>query len=324
MAQPILVTGAGGCIGAWVLWQLARDGVPAVAMDVADDRRRLRMVWDPTAVPTVDDIIWEVGDIADTTYVARVFTKHQPAAVIHLAALQVPFCAADPVAGARINVVGGVNVFESAKQSGCKKVVYASSVAATAMADGTAAAKWKQTLYGAYKLCNEQTARVYAANAGVSSIGIRPSVVYGVGRDQGMSAAPTIGAVAAVLERAYEIPFTGAVGFVHAGEAAAAFIRAAQCDYAGSGVFALNGCAADVQEAIACIKQHTPAARITAAGAPLPFPADASDAPLRDAVGDYWRPESFESGWAETMQAFAARVQDGRLIEKDFERMTGR
>ena len=36
--------------------------------------------------------------------------------IIHLAALQLPFCKADPVAGARVNVVGTVNIFEAAKR----------------------------------------------------------------------------------------------------------------------------------------------------------------------------------------------------------------
>ena len=39
------------------------------------------------------------------------------------------------------------------------------------------------TLYGAYKYCNEQTAKVYSEENGLHSVGIRPGVVYGVGRD---------------------------------------------------------------------------------------------------------------------------------------------
>ena len=53
--------------------------------------------------------------------------------VIHLAALQVPFCRADPPLGARVNVVGTVNVFEAVARrgdGGIAPVVYASSIAA--------------------------------------------------------------------------------------------------------------------------------------------------------------------------------------------------
>ena len=105
-----------------------------------------------------DSLLWETGDIADVERLAEVVGKYRPTAIVHLAALQVPFCKADPVKGARVNVVGTVNVFEVAKRAGIRRVVYASSVAADAMAPGDG---WLETLYGAYKVCNEQVARVY-------------------------------------------------------------------------------------------------------------------------------------------------------------------
>ena len=53
------------------------------------------------------------------------------------------------------------------------------------------------TLYGVSKLADEGIARVYRADAGVSSIGLRPYVVYGLGRDQGMTSGPTAAMLAA-------------------------------------------------------------------------------------------------------------------------------
>jgi nucleoside-diphosphate-sugar epimerase len=51
-----------------------------------------------------------------------------------------------------------VNVFEAAKEAGIKRLSYASSVAAYgALENGGAMA----TLYGAFKYCNEQTAKVF-------------------------------------------------------------------------------------------------------------------------------------------------------------------
>ena len=41
---PVLVTGAGGCIGSWVLALLTRAGVPAVAFDLSDNKRRPRLL----------------------------------------------------------------------------------------------------------------------------------------------------------------------------------------------------------------------------------------------------------------------------------------
>ena len=61
------------------------------------------------------------------------------------------------------------------------------------------------TLYGTYKLANEGTARVFWADEGVASIGIRPYVVYGVGRDQGMTAGPSLAMAAAARGEGAEI-----------------------------------------------------------------------------------------------------------------------
>jgi nucleoside-diphosphate-sugar epimerase len=52
---PVLVIGAAGCIGAQVVANLVRDGVPPVVFDIADDRRRLRLVMDAAAA---DGVAW--------------------------------------------------------------------------------------------------------------------------------------------------------------------------------------------------------------------------------------------------------------------------
>ena len=56
------------------------------------------------------------GDITDLDALGRALDEHEITRVVHLAALQVPFCRADPVLGARVNVVGTVNVFEAVKE----------------------------------------------------------------------------------------------------------------------------------------------------------------------------------------------------------------
>ena len=90
---PVLVTGAGGCIGAWVLTILTRSGVPCVALDLRDDRRRPGLIMGPGAAA---ELTWETGDIADAPGLQAVIARHGIQAIIHLAGLQVPFCKADP------------------------------------------------------------------------------------------------------------------------------------------------------------------------------------------------------------------------------------
>ena len=90
--RPVLVTGSGGCIGSWALAILVRAGVPAVAFDLDASRRRPGLL---SSEEDLDRLVWEQGDIADPDTVDRVVSSHGVGAIIHLAGLQVPFCAAD-------------------------------------------------------------------------------------------------------------------------------------------------------------------------------------------------------------------------------------
>ena len=65
------------------------------------------------------------------------------------------------------------------------------------------------TLYGVSKLADEGIARVYGEESGVPSIGLRPYVVYGPGRDQGMTSGPTMAMLAAVRGEPFHIGFSG-------------------------------------------------------------------------------------------------------------------
>src|SRR5215471_6435133 len=134
MSDPrFLVTGAYGCIGAWVAAELVADGRPVVTFDLSAEPRRLRLLLDADAVAAVPHV---VGDITDLAAIERTIDEHGITNVIHLAALQVPFCRADPPLGARVNVLGTVNVFEAAKaRPHLAPITYASSIAAFA-ADG--------------------------------------------------------------------------------------------------------------------------------------------------------------------------------------------
>lgn len=306
---PVLVTGAGGCIGSWVLAILTRAGVPAVAFDLSDNKRR------PLLLLTEDElagITWLTGDIADTEAVANAAAQHDVRAIIHLAALQVPFCKADPVAGAKANVVGTVNVLEAARRHGLKRLAYASSIAAHSFLPGT---PWLATLYGAYKLCDEMIAHTYAADWDVPSIGLRPGVVYGVARDQGLTSKTTVAILAAAAGRPYTVPFSGAVSALHAGEVASAFIRAVSRERDGARVFDINGRVTSVEEWLAIIRRLAPDAQLHVAGDALPFPAELSDEPVQRYLGDYG-PVPLDEGIAETYEDFR-RLLAARALSPD-------
>ncbi|MGI9492729.1 MAG: NAD-dependent epimerase/dehydratase family protein [Geminicoccaceae bacterium] len=301
---PVLVTGAGGCIGAWALALLRRADVPVVAFDLIDDKRRPRLLMEDK---TVNDIPWETGDISDSKRVLEVVRSHGVRAIIHLAALQVPFCKADPINGAKVNVVGTVNVFEAARSQRIKRLTFASSIAAHSF---FAEEPWLPTLYGAYKYCDEMIGQVYFQDWGVPSIGIRPGVVYGVGRDQGMTSKTTVAILAAAAEKPYTVPFRGKVSGLHAGEVASAFIKSVSKQRNEAKVFDHNGVATSVEEWRDLVREIAPNAKLAIEGDELPFPAELSDEPIRDHLGDLGH-MSLGEGIRATYDGFQALLRNG-------------
>ncbi len=293
---PVIVTGAGGCIGSWILAILHRSNIPCVAIDLSDERTRLALLLGDEA----SKIIWEKCDITDFINLKKIIKKYNPSSIIHLAGLQVPFCAANPSLGARVNVEGTINILQIARESNIKRTVYASSVAALGMPPK---GPWKETLYGAYKLANEHTAFVYWSDWEVPSIGIRPNIVYGLARDQGMSSKNTIAIQAAALEETYDIPYKGKYSWLYAGEAAQAFISCVSSDMKGAPVFNLNGTCETIEKGLDLIKTMKPNAFVSCSGKSLPFPPDLDDTPLRSHIGSY-SSISVEKGIEHTLQAF--------------------
>ncbi|HMQ22416.1 MAG TPA: GDP-mannose 4,6-dehydratase, partial [Planctomycetota bacterium] len=125
MNERYIVTGALGCIGAWVTQQLVLRGDVPVIFDLPGDRRRLRELLGER----VEDLVFVDGDISDLAALERAVAEHGAKKIVHLAGLQVPFCKADPARGALVNVVGTIHVLEVAKRLRLDGVVYATSAA---------------------------------------------------------------------------------------------------------------------------------------------------------------------------------------------------
>jgi UDP-glucuronate 4-epimerase len=184
-----LVTGALDCIGAWCCRQLVREGHAVVAFDLGEDRTRAELVMNADELAGVE---FMRGDITALAELERVLDECRITHVIHLAAMLVPLAAADPPRGALVNVVGTVNVFEAVKRRGLPGLAYASSAAVYDRSDGLRVAEDADghpiNDYGVRKLANEGAARVYWRDDRVASVGLRPRIVYGPGREHGMTA----------------------------------------------------------------------------------------------------------------------------------------
>jgi UDP-glucuronate 4-epimerase len=280
-AERFLVTGALGCIGAWTVRGLVREGAQVVALDVGSDSRRLRLIMTPDELAAVTFV---TGDITDLAAVEAVLDGHGITNVIHLAALQVPFCRADPPRGALVNVVGTVNIFEAVRRRAERMapVVYTSSIAVFDAADAdptsgrlmTDAASHPPNHYGVYKQANEGNARIYWQDQGLSSIGLRPMTVYGVGRDQGMTSGPTKAIVSAVLGRPYRVSFDGPTLYQYVEDVARTLVAASRSSLEGARVYNMPGVIADGPAITAAIEAVVPDAAHVIGFEPgdLPFP----------------------------------------------------
>jgi len=295
-----LVTGAFGAIGAWTVRALLDRGHDVVTYDLGGSDHRLRLALSDEQVAA----LWRIeGDVTDLGQLEQVVADEGITGVIHLAALQVPFVRADPVAGAAVNVGGTVNVLEAVRRrgEGMAPVVYASSIAALAEPPGA----YPSTLYGVFKLANEGTAARYYEDYGVRSVGLRPHTVYGPGRDQGLTSAPTAAMVAAAEGREFRIPFGGALQLQYVADAGEAFVRASEAGADGASVHNLDGPVATIPEVIAAIERAAPEAAglVSAEEDPLPFPPSVDATSFVDLVGGpVSRP--LEDGVAEAIARF--------------------
>jgi UDP-glucuronate 4-epimerase len=270
-SERFLVTGALGCIGAWTCRLLVEEGVPVVGYDLGSDPHRLRLIMSPEQLVQVTLV---PGDVTDLDQLLAVLGEHEISNVVHLAGLQLPFCKADPPLGARVNVVGTVNVFEAAKRHALKTAAIA--YASTSAVYDQAGAINPQSHYGVYKVANEGTARVYWQDDGIPSIGLRPFCVYGPGRDQGVTSTPTVAMLAAARGEPYRISFGGRTQLHYAPDVARAFVAATRSKREGAEVFNVGGPAVHMREVVAAIEAAAPEAAGTIAfeDVPRPFPEE--------------------------------------------------
>ena len=319
-----LITGAKGFIGAWIVKNLVERGDRPLIFDVDTDSRRLRVLLSDEQLKRVDFVR---GDVTRFEDLDRAVAEHGATHLIHLAALQVPACSADPPRGALVNVVGTLNVFEAARRRSdlVKRVVYASSAAVfgpeefyggTTVSEG--AALRPGTHYGVFKECNEGNARVYFANHGITSVGLRPWAVYGVGRDEGLTSGPTKAIKAAVLRRPYTIRFTGGLDLQYVDDTAKIFLRCAEIDFSGARVYTLRGAVAQIHEFITSLERIVPAARglIRAEGPHLPIAYDLDDSALVHDLEDVPR-TSLDDGIRQTIEIFRRLQEEKRLDTRD-------
>jgi nucleoside-diphosphate-sugar epimerase len=322
----VLLTGGYGCIGSWIVRTLLDRGDQAWIYDLREDPRRLRLILPDEQVRRVGYV---AGDVTDLAGLRAAIDRHQITHVVHLAGLQVPTCRADPMLGARVNVVGTLAVFEAVQkaQGQVQRLVYASSAAVFGPPEAYPAGPLADdvplkptTHYGYFKCGNEGNARVYFQDHGLSSIGLRPWTVYGVGRDFGMTSEPTKAIKSLALARPYHITYGGWQDLQYVEDVAQTFVRCLEAPYQGAASYNLRGHVVDLpafHQAL-CEVEPSAARLVTFGERQIAIAYDLDDSALQRDLGPVPR-TPLADGIRRTLEQFRRLREEGRLDTADLE-----
>ena len=178
--MQLLVTGGGGFIGSHLVQRLVRDGYRVRVVDnfTTGNRRNLQ--------PVLDDVELVEGDLQ--SYERAHAAVRGCDVVLHQAAMpSVPRSIQDPLTSNASNVIGTLNVLLAARDSGVRRVVYASS---SSVYGATPALPKDESLpalpispYAVAKLASEGYCRSFTEVYGLETVALRYFNVFGPRQD---------------------------------------------------------------------------------------------------------------------------------------------
>jgi len=269
-----LITGGTGLIGTTLADQLLSAGERVVLLDVALPEARVAPLQRHG-----DRLRLVRGDVQALAELVSTIRAHAVDAIVHLAYVLGAVGNAEPERATRVNILGTTNALEAARLAGVGRVLLASSIAVYGADDQYAPAELPlgegaarhvcRTLpiYGGGKLYTEHLAQAYSRTYGLAVGGLRPSVVYGPGRDSGASAFLNEVIEKPALGLPVSVGFGDArISFVHVEDVAGQFAALLACDaqvFARRRFFNTGGDTASVRELAAAVERVVPGARIT-------------------------------------------------------------
>lgn len=170
----ILLTGAAGYIASHTWLALQQAGYRVVGVDNFSNSSPV--VLERLAELASAPIEFERADVCDAAALDAVFSRHQPAAVVHFAAFKaVGESVAQPLAYYRNNLGGLVTTCEAMKRHGCSRLVFSSSATVYGAPESLPLREDAPTSatnpYGATKLMGEQILRDLGASDPTWQIG---------------------------------------------------------------------------------------------------------------------------------------------------------
>ncbi len=238
--DAVLVTGAAGLIGGWIIDHLVSHGFKVIATDLADGESR-------------SSVEWVSGDVCDRRFVTEVFEKYSPSGVIHCASMLLFSCEAVPEKAIEVNVGGTRNILDAALRTRSERFIYLSTSAVYGAQVGVltedaliGAPHGLLGIYSATKWLAERLGLAANKASGLEFVAFRPGFVFGLG-------VPKSAGMSDVIQRMYKALLCGeryevkeASGkeewhFVHVSEICAAALAALTVQSDPTGIYNLAG-----------------------------------------------------------------------------------
>ena len=270
--MSVMVTGATGFIGNRIVRKLVERGEDVVCFDLAPPRANLQ--------PYLDRLRFYRGDIMQMPHLLDAINTHQVDRIIHMAALLPPDTEERPHFGMLINIQGTNNIFEVARWTGVRRVVYASSIATFGVQETFGERPVNEddlsapvNVYGMTKAANDFAAGKYVDRYGLDIVGIRICTVFGHGRVTGMTG--VIGGLLMSLPavgQPISMPFhrDEPSPMIHAEDAAEIFVRASLSDRLNHRIYISGGHLATIGDMADLVKKFIPDADITTGDQAVP------------------------------------------------------
>ncbi|MGI6037526.1 MAG: NAD-dependent epimerase/dehydratase family protein [Limnochordia bacterium] len=184
----ILLTGATGFIGSYILKLLQQEGHKVVGFDKLVDNTSIQQILTPEELAQTTIV---QGDIQDLPTLLSVCKEHHIDTIVHTASLM-GVASRNTQAAVNVNIKGTINIFDTARILGMRRVVWASSQTVFGPQDKhpqewipNDGPHFPMTMYAACKSFLEYVGRYYYESYGLDTIALRYCAVYGLGRLRG-------------------------------------------------------------------------------------------------------------------------------------------
>ncbi|MDR0814358.1 MAG: NAD(P)-dependent oxidoreductase [Bacteroidales bacterium] len=270
--SKILITGGTGCIGSVTIYKLLQyPTVEKIVVATRSTNKEPVKLWLGENIdPRVEFVTFDLSDYA---LVETMVPQINPTHIIHLGGYQSPDCAANHLKGMEINVGGTMVLLDVAeKLHGLERFVFASSGAVYGKRSMYLGATIGEDViltppnhYGIWKLAGEHLARFFHDRTGVPTVCLRLNTTYGLGRDKGMTSAPTAALKAIALGASkhevipFAMPYQGLENYHFVEDVGEHFAACTMQPFSGYGFFNIRGKTIEVRQFLDIVRQEAAA-----------------------------------------------------------------